>query len=86
MNVRHDVVAETGCRSGGQEREDVRVLELSGDLDGCKKAVRYLPRVYGPRLLETSLSVLVVDGELVLAVAVVVINLDNGSGCGNWSR
>ena len=28
MNVRHDVVEETGCRSGVQEREDVRVLEL----------------------------------------------------------
>jgi hypothetical protein len=27
MNVRHDVVEETGCRSGVQEREDVRVLE-----------------------------------------------------------
>ena len=38
MNVRHDVVEETGCRSGVQEREDVRVLELSGDLDLAQEA------------------------------------------------
>jgi hypothetical protein len=38
MNVRHDVGEETGCRSGVQEREDVRVLELSGDLDLAQEA------------------------------------------------